>query len=286
MSLPVQGFPPAPAVTTPAPAPTVVVQGTPSMSAPPIPMSGVPAPTTAPAAAPPTAPAPAQYVFQGENIPPELRGATPEQVVEYYGKLREFYFQHASAQSAPPVPAPVSAPSIPTPPPAPPAPEPSAADFWSQPIDTIRQVIRAEMQPVTQATMRDAVVQARNTVAAADPNYAQMEGEVLQQLQGVSTEALADPRTWELAYNIVLGQRVRRGQMPAAAPAPAPSAPAPAPSRFAPTTFFTEPAKSGGSTGSALPTHDAQKQEVARKMGLTMEQYSTWERMLGGNRNG
>jgi hypothetical protein len=222
-------------------------------------------------------------VFNGAELPPELQGATAEQVVEYYKKLRNFYLQNSAA-----APAPMPTPAVPAAAPAPaPVEKPSASDFWSNPIDTIERVVQNAVAPVTAATQRDAIVAARNTVAQSDPQYAQFEGAVLQQLQGVSNEALADPRTWEFAYNTVLGRLYRSGQLAApAAPAPAP-APTPEPtSRFAPTTFFTEPARPNGTSTPAGVTLDSAKAEMARKMGLSVEQYTTWERMLRGNANG
>jgi len=281
-------IPPTQPAAPAMPTPTVLPPTMPAASAPPHDMSYQP---SAPAAQPPVAPPPTQMqpagapVLNDPSLPPELQGKTQAEMIDYYNKLRNYYISNQPTSS--PAPAPVVA--APSPAPQPPV---SAADFWADPVSAIQQVVAATMAPVTQTAVQQQVIAARNSVAAQAPGYGELEGRVLEKLQGIPAEQLANPELWKQAYYLAYGEASVSGWRPSAAAQPtAPaSAPAPAPALaqptvntqprpFAPTQFFTEPARPNAGPAAALTP---EQQQMAAKLSMSHEDYTKW--MPGGVR--
>jgi len=278
-----------------APAPTVLPV-MPSVSAPPHslqPEAAAPAPAAAPPVAPPpvtAAPAGAP-VLNDPSLPPELQGKTVSQVLEYYNKLRDYYLQTSQVPAAPAAaqpPAAVPAAPVAAPAPAPaPAQMPSASDFWADPVAALDKVVQARLAPVTQTALQQQVVAARNAVLQA-PGYAELESQVLKKLEGIPAEQLSNPTLWQQAYYLAYGEAAVQGWKPSGA---APTAPAAAPAAqptinanprpFAPTHFFTEPARpNAGPTAALTP----EQQAMATKLGISHEDYMKWLPQAGGAR--
>lgn len=278
--------PAAPAAPMPTP---TVLPAMPQASAPPHDMTyQPPASAPAPVVAPPPAvaqPAGAP-VLNDPNLPPELQGKTMGEMLDYYNKLRTYYM-NTSGVAAPAQSTPVAAPA----PAAAPAPvaEPSAADFWADPVGAIKKVVSATMAPVTQTAVQQQVITAREQVRN-NPGYAELEGKVLEKLQGIPAEQLTNPALWQQAYFLAYGEASVNGWRPqaqaSAAPAqpvPTPTAPAPtmstAPRPFAPTQFFTEPARPNAGPSAAL---SPEQRAMALKLNMSEDEYRTW--MPGGAR--
>lgn len=213
-------------------------------------------------------------VQPGPGIPQELVGKDLNAVMKMYGMVRDGYVESQTALGQHPQ---AQQPQVQ----APPASQQVAAgapgtDFWANPTEAIKRIVQQEMQPVTQQTTRAAVIEARNSVATAFPEYAQHEAEVIQRLQGASPELLADPNTWRNTFMLIAGERAY-AQRQSALQTPAPSQQQQMPwnpnqpvvdSR----SFFTEsPTGQGASSGVTLGTPE--QEAVRQKFHLTPEQY-------------
>lgn len=249
------------------------------------------APPATPAAAAPPPPPPLPYVAQPAaapttvqvaDLPPELHGKTYGEVLEYYGKLRAYYLNNTQAPAGQP-----QQPQVPTPQPAPAAPEPTSVDFWSNPIDVMRRLIKEENAPITGNIVQQQIVAARNTVAEM-PAYASLEGSVLQALQNIPAEQLTNPAIWRQAYNLAVGDAVVNGRLSPEAlrpQAPSPVAPTAPPTistvpSFHPTqSFFTEAPRAVVPTATALSTAE---QAMAAKMGMAPSDYAKWRVVANG----
>lgn len=120
-------------------------------------------------------------VQPGAGIPQELVGKDLNAVMRMYGMVRDGYVESQTAlgrtQQAPQVQAPPASQQV--------GASAPGTDFWANPTESIKRIVQEQMQPIQQQTTRAAVIEARNNVAAAYPEYIQHEAEVIQRLSEI-----------------------------------------------------------------------------------------------------
>lgn len=219
-----------------APLPPGVVPQ-PHWGAPPAaPPAGPVAPYGAPAA-PPAQPAGdfmSQRFPNHQNVPEELRGRSFGEAMRYYGIMRQDFLarreQERMAAAGPPLqgqPAggqPAGQPGHAAPG-APAAPDPIQA--------RVDAAVAAATSRMAGPIYQNATEMAYDRVSRAFPDWQHYDAEVKGYLQGFSAEQLANPQTWELAYDLVRGRRLRAAAQPNGG-YPQPTYPAPAPAGGAP----------------------------------------------------
>lgn len=232
----------------------------------------------------------------GPGLPQELQGKTMQEAVGIYGAMRQYTVQQQAQQR----PQPQQQAQQPQPQgPQVPAQRPST-NFFTDPEGAIeravQRIVTPMLQPVLESTAETQIAQARQTVAQLHPEFAQYEGEVIQRLQGLPAQTLANPAAWRMALQQVVGERFMSGQLqqqphqqqrqqqaqlPAGYPGAQPQQqqqvnmpwqPAAAPPFFteSPSAVMMQGAQ-GGPVGGVQLT--PQQQEAARRFGMTNEQY-------------
>lgn len=167
-----------------------------------------------------------------------------------------------------------------------------ARSFWSDPEGAIERIVESRLAPMTQQSQIQAVQSARDTVAAQYPEFQQYEADVIQRMQGLDPTLLGNPQAWRIAFEQAVGERylqqqrgggfrqLGNGQSQQAngqagvqgwQPYQAPNAP-----RLG--DFFTESPSAGfsgmdGSFGQQQPQLSAAQAEVARRFGISGQQY-------------
>lgn len=140
--------------------------------------------------------------LSGPGVPPELQGRTLAEGLQSYGMMRQVVLQ---GQQRPAPQVQQQAPQGATP-----AQQVGAAaqpkSFWADPEGAIERIVDQRLAPVTQQSQLQAVQGARDTVAAQFPQFSQYEGLVLQKMQGLSPDVLANPKAWEIAFQQVVGE--------------------------------------------------------------------------------
>lgn len=155
------------------------------------------------------------------NIPEELRGRTLGEAMRYYGIMRTDFVQRHSqggGNGAPAgvSPAPAGAPGQPTSG----QPAPGVTDPIRRAVD---EAVAAAMPRATGPAYDAAAMVAYDRVARSFPDWMHYDAEIKTMLQGSPPELIANPQTWELAYDTVRGRRMR--QPPQAPPGYPPALP-------------------------------------------------------------
>lgn len=148
-----------------------------------------------------------------QDIPEELRGRTLGEAMRYYGIMRTDFVQRHSPNNQPPGGAAPPAPGQPGQS-APGQPAPGQPDPIRRAVD---EAMAAAMPRVTGPAYDAAAMVAYDRVARSFPDWQYYDAEIKTMLQGSPPELIANPQTWELAYDTVRGKRLRQ-------PPPAPSA--------------------------------------------------------------
>lgn len=239
---------------------------------------------------------PDNFVLDGPNVPPELRGRTWGQVRQVYGALaQEFIGQRPGAVPAPRpnmpgAPAP-QAPQAPqrTAAPQPPQEGDRIRTFWEDPLAAIERVVDQRLAPVTQRTAAMAVQDAKNMAVSAIPDFAVLEAEMIPTLRAAPPELLADPNFWISTADLTRGRLMGAGRYDPRAAAPrqpqapqAPQYPQPGPGVSVPAhSFFTEaptpPSPNGFNGGNPNQWELTPEQKMyAQKMHMTEQEYRDW----------
>lgn len=164
--------------------------------------------------------------------------------------------------------------------------------FWADPEGAIERIVEQRLAPMTQQTQIQAVQSARDTVAAQYPEFSQYETDVIQRMQGLDPQLLGNPQAWRIAFEQAVGERylqqqrgggfrqLGNGQSQQANGQPGPQGWQPYQAPNAPRLgdFFTESPSAGfsgmdGSFGQQQPQLTPAQQEVARRFGLSGQQY-------------
>lgn len=233
-----------------------------------------------------------QHILDGPGVPPELRGRSVDQVMRIYGTLADAYLrrmpnQPPAAAGNPPTPAPHSPPQVP------PQPRNTAGQFqpnqgWGEPQapqqPDIRQIVREELQPFAANASSSAMQIARQQI----PDFNELEAEVLQNLEGMPPQVLANPQAWVRAADLVRGQRMRQRFSPANQPGG--NTGGNAPQNYAPAGGLSVPANSYGQPVhtffSEAPTPpvfgqeyglSASEQAAAAAFGMSADDYRAWK---------
>lgn len=244
----------------------------------------------------------AQGRLYGPGIPQELQGRTMQESLQAYNVMRQAAIQNVR-QPMPQQQQPVQQPAQQrqSAPPAGAAPRSIFADpdgFIEQKIGSILdQKLGQYLAPVLEQTQEQQIQQARTQVANLYPQFSQYEGAVIQRLQGLPPETLANPHAWRLALLQEIGEQTLRQQQPGRPPQqggyqqmqpPAPQGWQPASQNQQPGgwnqqpmapagSFFTESpsaANYGGMDPSQAPGMlSPQQLAVAQKFGMTPQQY-------------
>lgn len=159
---------------------------------------------------------PDDFVFDGENVPQELRGRTWRQVRGVYGALASDFISRPGAAPAP-------APNMPGQPTAAPAPtvQPAAApdrvaSFWQDPLAAIERVVDARLAPINQQSSIQAAESAKNMAASQIPDWALVEAEIIEIAKALPQDQLADslqkPGWWTNAADLARGRLMSRNQ--------------------------------------------------------------------------
>lgn len=235
----------------------------------------------------------------GANIPPELQGRTVGEIIGIANGLRQVHLsqlnqpQQVQRQPNQGVQAQPNQ-QIQT--------QPAPFD-WRQPeagigrvvddrLGAFEQRLMSAVGPILQQGQQSAVQNARNTVAAEIPNFAQIEPLVLQNLNGINPQALSSVDTWRIAAKVAIGDLALQGGRQQVQQAPASNqnygyqqpgayqvqqmAPGqnPAPNLGS---FFSETPMQGGpgpqGGGYSLTPQQA---AAANAMGMTAADYAAW----------
>lgn len=164
---------------------------------------------------------------------------------------------------------------------------------WRNPQEAIGRVvderlngamnrIEGMLAPVVQRTAIDGIKQARDTVAGefGPQLFAQLEPAILQRLQGVDPRTLANPDSWRLAADSLLGAATRRGAFQPQPTVPGGFQPQQVGFQQQPmpnlNSFFSEQPNQGGpgAQGVQLTQNEIQ---AAYLMGQTPEAYAAWK---------
>lgn len=151
--------------------------------------------------------------------------------------------------------------------------------------DAVRQEIQQSvgpmLQPMMQQTHATQVAQARQIASSQIPDFASLEGDVMERISNMPPESLQNPEMWIHAADLVRGQRMRTGQQPQAfqqqqvqqQPQAARFVPAQQASYMGFTENPTPPAVDqlgGGSLSQA-------EVNVAKSMGMSSQEYMMWK---------
>lgn len=253
----------------------------------PVTPSGANLPSGMPGAPPPGAQPAAPFRFDTPDTPPELKGKTPTEVLAIYSALREHYRRTATQPvGQPPANAPTTQPTAqPQPTTRQPARTPTTgpdAEFWADPAGFIQRSIAAAVQPLITTNVTDQVVRIQDNLATTLPGYDQVENRVLEIMATVPQESHTNPKLWEQAYTMAVGERFRAGNpinMAPAQPTPQPNVQPPGPTRIPVSNIFTE-GPSAPAAGSTPLTAEAQ--HLAGRFGMTPQQWTEWDAIVRG----
>lgn len=225
-----------------------------------------------------------QRIPAGPGVPAELVGRTMGEVMQMYGSLRGAVAQQAPQPQA-------QAPQNQQQPGRPQGqPNAQGANFWANPQEMIRQAV----QQTAQEMQAPQLIERAASGVMNLPRDSELDNAILGHLQGLDNVTLSNPRTWEIAYNSALGERVRSGRAaPQAQAQQQPQAQQAAQpgfnqlnsgQQYAPASgqFFTE-SPTGVSNPSA-PQLNQQQQRVARMFNMTDQQYVAFGGLQNGGR--
>jgi hypothetical protein len=172
-------------------------------------------------------------ILDGPNVPTELRGRTFGQVKQIYGALASEWMgsrarqpgqqngqpngqqQQAPAQRQQPQGRPVYTQGEgygdQQQPPA-----NEVQEYWRNPAEFTRRAIREEagaiMAPAVQHAAQTQIAQARQVAMQGIPDFAELEGEMMQTLATADAQALSNPAIWQGAADLARGRLMARGQ--------------------------------------------------------------------------
>jgi hypothetical protein len=238
-------------------------------------------------------------ILDGPNVPVELRGRPFGQVKQIYGALASEWMGSRGRNGQ-------GQPNGQPQPPAqrqpqgrpvynqgegygdqqqPPQDGNEVQEFWRNPAQFMRRAVREEMAPVTQQTVQTQIAQARQVAMQGIPDFAELEGEMMQALASADAGALANPAIWQGAADLARGRMMARGQYRGNRNAPPRPMQGPGASVPAPTVplqnhqFFTEPP-------TPPSTQDWQQGQMqftqedayyAQKFGMTPQDWMAWK---------
>ncbi len=241
---------------------------------------------------------PAARIVAGPGVPQELVGRTYGEGLQIYAAMREQYMRglQAQPQQVQPQTQQVQQPQTQQ------APARQGADpslqFWADPINTIRQVVRESAQE----TQAPALIQQAYSQVVGLPAFAELQPMIVQSMSKLTPQQQSDPASWHAAYRLALGDAVVNGRInpaqlqQAQAQAQTPRQQMPTqpsnggwqpnaqPLPWAPAQqqgqFFTEqPGQYVASTGQSL---SAAEEDIRQKMGMTRESYLAWKGGVAG----
>ena len=160
--------------------------------------------------------------------------------------------------------------------------------FWADPEGAIERIVEQRMAPITQATQASAIQAAHDTVLQQYPEFAQYEQDVINKMQGLEPQLLANPTAWRLAFEQAVGERYlaqqrggfRQQNGNGGYPPAQPQAGWTPYQQQAPRLgdFFTESPSQGFQPGvgdaQQMPQLTPQQMEAARRFGFTPQQYA------------
>jgi hypothetical protein len=241
---------------------------------------------------------PLQQPIYDPRLPPELQGKSYAQLAQMNQGLRQLHLQQ-SMQT------PVQQGNVQTPsaqaPAAPAAAPAGQVQFnWAKPDESIGRIVEdkvgalldQKLGPVVQQGQMSQAQNARNTVAAEIPNYAQLEPYILRRMEGMPASDLANPDTWRVAARVVIGDlalgahaQQQRGQVQQTPQQPTvPQYQGVYPAQFVQpgaqpvpnlNGFFTEQPTQGGPGPQGVQLTPAQR-NVAAAMGMSDADYIAW----------
>lgn len=225
--------------------------------------------------APAAAPDPyADFRFEGDDVPEELRGRSPAEALQTYRALQTIARQLAAAQQQPAQ----TAQSLP-------AVEITEDDlgYSADPKvlqGKIEQLLAAKTQPYIQSLHQQQSMsnyqQARTTL----PHFQRYEQEILQHAQQLNVEQTANPQTWVWLHNQVaamhmdeiIADKIKEATAAASAAPARPAAPV--------TERGSAPAPNGGK--SKKPDLSPEELAVVRGLGITPEQFVKQRQKMAG----
>jgi hypothetical protein len=140
-------------------------------------------------------------VSDDENLPEELKGKTPAEIVDYYRRREQQYVNKIEDLAArTPVTTPVEPVRQNT--------DPTPSEVWSDPIKAIKQVgvTREEFNAAAGQVQANMIEMAAIIVGKRIPDFAKWEAKVRNIMANVAPHLKADPQQWETAYYYVKGQ--------------------------------------------------------------------------------
>lgn len=161
--------------------------------------------------------------------------------------------------------------------------------FWADPEGAIERIVEQRMAPITQATQASAIQAAHDTVLQQYPEFAQYEQDVINKMQGLEPQLLANPTAWRLAFEQAVGERYlaqqrggfrQQGNGNGYQQVPQPQTGWAPYQQQAPRLgdFFTESPSQGFQPGvgdaQQVPQLTPQQMEAARRFGFTPQQYA------------
>jgi hypothetical protein len=164
------------------------------------------------------------------NVPEELRGKSPAEIVSYYQQRETIMTGEMDRlRNQPP-------PANNTPPPANNSTEISDADYWNKPTETIKKiaVTREEFNATAAAVQRNMIEVAEMLAGRKHEDWNKWLPEVKKIMSTVEPFMQTDPVQWETAYHYAKGLKYDQGVQEAATtatrmasepPTPTPSAP-------------------------------------------------------------
>lgn len=228
----------------------------------------------------------------GPNIPAEMQGRTLGEMTAVYQGMRQVALQHISQQPGGQQPQPTPpAPGQPQQQPTLPQSQTAGWD-WRNPQAAIRsavqEVLQTELAPIRAATTQSQIAQSEAQVAAeiGPQVYEQLRPTLYRQLQGAPADALANPNTWRVAANALVGAlaiQASRMQVPGQQPQ--------VPGTFAPQqigpqaqpipnigSFFTEqPGQGGVGVLQQTQATPADRYWADQLMGGNVDLYMAWK---------
>lgn len=248
---------------------------------------------------------PDHVVLDGAGVPTELRGRTWGQVKQIYGALaNDFVMRQGAPNNQRPQPQqqPVYTQGEPN------GGQPvrgqpqrgQGGTFWEDPEASITRIVDSRIAPITQRTTAMAIQEAMNVARMSIPDFAYLEGEIMQIVQGADGQALTDPRLWQSTAELARGRMMGQGrydsraavaqQSPQAQHNPAfargPGTYVPALANPIPPVgqFFTEaptppqfPNGNGNDVQSRVAALTNEQRMYASKMQMSLEDYVMWQ---------
>jgi hypothetical protein len=236
-------------------------------------------------------------VLQGPGVPAELQGRRMSEVVNIYNGLRQTHLQQMVQQPQ------QQQPQFQQPVPqqqqqVQQQPTQQRGWNWQRPDesvgaiveDRLNHMVESRLMPLlapiaadrAMAAVQNARAQAAHAIGVQ--NFAMIEPEVMQALQGAHPSALTDPRTWQTAAAVVIGNRTMRGQPVQQPQQQQQAGPGAYPVQMVQpgqnpmpnlNTFFSEQPHQGGPGGQGIQLSQMQR-AAAGAMGISEADYAAW----------